>query len=292
MDEQVTAVPVERIGKAPLARIGLVGAAAAALVAVGILAAAASASPGGILASAQSPINPTSISANAAGLGMPEGPGDPGNDQMGQMGPMGGHRGGMGGPGGITITAISGSSISLATEDGWTRTITVGSGTTYQENGTAIGLSDLKVGDQVQFRETRGTNGTYAIETIAIIPPHATGIVSAVSGSSITITGRDGSTITITVTSTTTYEVNRAAGSLADIKTGMVLVASGTKDAGGNLTATRIRAIDPGKFGPGHFGPGQFGPGHRDFPGNGNEGSNGGSTPLNPTAPTTGTSNG
>jgi len=48
MDDTTT--PVERTGPAPIARIGLVGAAAAALVAVGILAAGATATPSGTLA--------------------------------------------------------------------------------------------------------------------------------------------------------------------------------------------------------------------------------------------------
>ncbi len=48
--EEPTTVPVQRTGPAPLLRIGLVGAAAAALVAVGILAAATAASPNGIFA--------------------------------------------------------------------------------------------------------------------------------------------------------------------------------------------------------------------------------------------------
>src|SRR6185369_1574622 len=71
----------------------------------------------------------------------------------------GGGPGGFGGPGfghgmgAITITAISGNSISLATADGWTRTITVDSGTTYAKSGATIALGDLKVGDMVGFRE-------------------------------------------------------------------------------------------------------------------------------------------
>jgi len=291
MDEQVTAIPVERIGKAPLARIGLVGAAAAALVAVGILAAGAGAAPAGTLAAADGAASGL-VNAVQAGAGLPDSPGGPGNGQMDAMGRMGGRRGGMGGPGGmggITITAISGSNVSLATVDGWTRTITVDSGTTFEENGTAVGLTDLKVGDEVRFRENRETTGKFTIDAIAVIPPHVGGTVSALSDTSITITARDGSSITITINAATTYDVNGATGTLAGLKTGMVLMASGTKDADGILTATEVRAIDPGQFGPGHFGPG-----HDGFHG-GDVDPNGGSMPGDPSTPATpsaGTSNG
>jgi hypothetical protein len=55
----------------------------------------------------------------------------------------------------ITVTAISGNSISLKTADGWTRTITVDSGTTYSKSGDTIALGDIKVGDEIAFRQTR-----------------------------------------------------------------------------------------------------------------------------------------
>lgn len=244
--EEPTSVPVQRTGPAPLVRIGLVGAAAAAMVAVGILAAASSASPSGIFAA--DPTASTSPGSGAATV-----PGD--------------HPGGRGGPGGwamdgrgggmhtrdISITSISGNSISLATPDGWTRTITVDSGTTYQKNGATASRSDLKVGDEIQFKETRESNGTYTIDAIVVIPPHTGGMVSAISGSTLTVTLPDGSSATIKVGSTTTYDVAGNSGAtLADIKTGMVVQATGTRNSDGSLSATTVRAFDPATMrGPG-----------------------------------------
>ena len=72
-------------------------------------------------------------------------------------GPMFGFRGGF--PGAdvgfrdITITAIDGSSLSLKTEDGWTRTITVTDTTTITKGGATITLGDLAVGDSIRFRQ-------------------------------------------------------------------------------------------------------------------------------------------
>ena len=57
----------------------------------------------------------------------------------------------------ITISAIDGSNLSLKTDDGWTRTITVGSSTTISKGGQAVRIGDLKVGDQIAFAETRAS---------------------------------------------------------------------------------------------------------------------------------------
>ncbi|TAJ99955.1 MAG: hypothetical protein EPO36_10260 [Chloroflexota bacterium] len=234
--DDTPSVPVERTGPAPIARIGLLGAAAAALVAVGILVFGSSATPAGTLA-AYDTATPNDALVYANG------------------GPGFGGRGGFG-PGGITITAISGSSISLETADGWTRTITVDGDTTYSESGDTIAQADLAVGDQIRFEQTLEDDGTWTIDAIAVIPPHAGGAVTAISGSTITVERRDGTEATITVTSSTTYTVSGDAATLADVEVGMVLFAEGTENSDGSLTATEVHAGDPGEFrgrgGPGH----------------------------------------
>jgi len=236
-----TNVPVERTGPAPLARIGLVGAAAAALVAVGILAAGATAAPSGTLAAADTT---TTLSANALTL-----------DGMGP-----GFRMGHGFGGGITITAISNSSISLKTADGWTRTISVDSGTTYSESGATIALSDLAVGDQIRFQQTLESDGTYSIDSIIVVLPHVGGTVTAISGSTITVEQRDGTSATVTVTGDTTYSVSGTDGkALSDVEVGMMLVAEGTLNSDGSLTATAVRAGSLDAAGPGHHGHGPGG---------------------------------
>lgn len=249
MDDEPISVAVERTGPAPLLRIGLVGAAAAALVAVGILAAAASAAPGGILAA-----DPSASPSALAGATTNR-PGGPGWEFGG--------RGDRMRFGGITISAISGSSISLTTGDGWARTITVDSGTTYQKAGATAALTDLKVGDEVQFKETRETTGTFTIDAISVIPPHTSGTVSAISDSTLTVTLPDRSSATINVGSTTTYDVaGNASAKLSDIRTGMVVMATGTRNSDGSLSATGVRAFDPstmpahGDRGFGHGRPG------------------------------------
>ena len=248
MDDTTTTVPVGRTGPAPIARIGLVGAAAAALVAVGILAAGATATPSGTLAADNAT---TTIAGNVQVF-------ENGGPHFGGPGFGGPGFGGRHGFGGVTITAISGSSISLETADGWERTIVVDSGTTYSESGDTIALSDLAVGDQVHFEQTLEDDGTFSIDAIAVIPPHVGGTVTAISGSTITVEQRDGTSATVKVTGDTTYQVSGDDAALTDVEVGMFLVAEGTENGDGSLTATAVRAADPGSMpGPGghHRGP-------------------------------------
>jgi hypothetical protein len=251
MDEFLTppepvraAVAAERPAQATLARIGILGIAAAALIAVAVLAFGSATAPSSLLAAGT-----TGDTSNqpATVNDLNGGPGGPG----GRGGPGFGH-----GMGGITITAISGNSISLKTDDGWTRTITVDSGTTYAKSGATIALGDLKVGDQVGFRETKETDGSYTIDSIQVVLPHLGGQVTAVNGSSITVTGRDGTTGTIQVSGSTTYTVNGNGASLADVKVGMFLMAEGTLNTDGSLAATNVHAGDQGFGGRGGHGPG------------------------------------
>ena len=80
---------------------------------------------------------------------------------------------GFGGFGSITITAINGSSLSLKTDDGWTRTITVTADTKITKAGQAMSLSDLAVGDHIRFAQKKNDDGTYTVTAIAIRSPRS-----------------------------------------------------------------------------------------------------------------------
>jgi hypothetical protein len=251
-----TAVALPSLSRqALMARIGLLGIAAAALVAAALLIFSTSAAPNNILAAGSN-----GGSTNGGVNLLNGGPGGPGG-----FGVRGGHGFGFGG---ITITAISGNSISLKTDDGWTRTISVDSGTTYSRSGDSIALGDLKVGDQVGFRQTLEDDGTWTIDSVVVILPHVGGEVTKVDGTTITVTQRDGTTATIKVSGQTDYAVNGDdSAALADVKVGMFLVAEGTKNSDGSLTATEVRAADATSFEGGRPGRGfHFGQGPDDGP--------------------------
>ncbi len=189
-------------------------------------------------------------------------------------GPMMGGRGfgffgGDAGPGfgvgrGVTITAINGSDLSLKTDDGWTRTITVTSDTAITRAGKTIAVADLKVGDQISFRQDRQTDGTYTITAVRVVIPTVFGQVTKVDGSTITVQGFGGTTQTIHVDSSTTYQVAGVTNpTLADIKVDAFIVAQGTQRADGSLDAEAVA---------GGLGGGMF---HRDGDGPGWPGASG-----------------
>jgi hypothetical protein len=166
--------------------------------------------------------------------------------------------GGQGVAGGVTISSIDGSSLSLKTADGWTRTITVSSATKITRAGATIGVSGLKVGDQVAFRESKATDGSYTINAISVVLPRVFGQVTATTASTITIKQPGGTTTTIHVSSATTFQVFGASkATIADIKAGMTITAEGTQAADGSFDALsvggfQVRLPRPG----GHKTPG------------------------------------
>jgi preprotein translocase subunit YajC len=142
--------------------------------------------------------------------------------------------------GDIKVTAVSGSNVSLATDDGWTRTITVTGTTTITKGGAAATLSDLAVGDSVRLSQTRNADGTYTIKAIAIVLPQVAGTVTAVGTDTITIALRDGTSQTIRTNGSTAYHLEKADGKRSDVSVGSAIVASGEKAADGSLTASSV----------------------------------------------------
>ncbi len=152
---------------------------------------------------------------------------------------------GNGGPGRgpISISAIAGAQVSLRTDDGWTRTVTVTSTTVITKGGQAIAASDLKVGDVIRLHQVRNADGTFTVDAIVVPTPKAGGEVTAVDTRSITV--RDGhGTRVLVVNGTTLYKLGSAAATKADIKVGSDVEAQGTL-SGETFTATTIQIALP-----------------------------------------------
>lgn len=157
-------------------------------------------------------------------------------------GPAGGGFGGMfGGPsvGGklgagpgigraITIAKIDGSNVSLKTDDGWSRTIAVTDTTEIRIGSQAGKLADLKVGDTVSLREKKNTDGTYTITLIVVRVPTIAGTVTDVTAGGFTVKQRDGSSKTVTVSSSTDFLLGPAKSSKADLSVGARVQVEGT----------------------------------------------------------------
>ncbi len=149
-----------------------------------------------------------------------------------------GMRGGIGNA--ISITAIDGSKLALKTENGWTRTIDA-TGATVSKDGATVALSTLQVGDRIVFRETRNADGTYTVTAIVVIQPAIAGTVASISGSTVTVTQRDGSTSKVVLTGSTTYELAGQAATKDAVVAGVQIVARGTLASDGTLTATSVK---------------------------------------------------
>ncbi len=147
---------------------------------------------------------------------------------------------GNGGPGRgpSSISAIDGASVSLRTDDGWTRTITVTSTTVISKGGQKIAVGDLKVGDVIRFHQVRNADGSYTIDAIAVPTPEAGGEVTAVDATSITVKQR-GATRVLVVNGSTVYKLGDAPATKSDVKVGWEIEAQGTL-SGQTFTATSI----------------------------------------------------
>jgi hypothetical protein len=252
-------------GRSPAIRAGMV-AGAALLVVVGAVAA---------MGASPAPSTGAAPAASAApGATTPSGKPSWGG-LKGAFGLRGGELG-IGGFRDITISAISGSDLSLKTADGWTRTISVTDSTTITKGGATIAVGDLAVGDQVRFGQQKATDGSYSITAIVVVLPTIAGQVSAIDGSTITVTQPGGTTAKIHVSGSTKFQVNGAAGSLSDLKVGAFIVAEGTQGSDGTLDAAAVHSGFGGRHGP--RGPG--------FPGD----HDGESSPNASPAPSSGTS--
>jgi hypothetical protein len=149
----------------------------------------------------------------------------------------GGRFGGLVGLGGVTVTKIDGSSISLKTDDGWTRTITVGSDTKITKGTETATLSDLKVGDTIRFSQQKQSDGSYTITRIAIVVPRVDGTVSATDANGFTVKKFDGTTTSVTVDGSTKYMLGGGSGSKSDVTVGSRIDVQGTPGSGSTFAA-------------------------------------------------------
>ncbi|MFL5680345.1 MAG: DUF5666 domain-containing protein [Chloroflexota bacterium] len=173
---------------------------------------------------------------------------------LGPLAPFGGPDGGVPGIAGpgprrlgdgvgrrdISVTAVVGSNLSLKTEDGWTRTITVTGTTKLTKGGQTIALGDIEVGDTIRFQQTRGSDGSFTITAVEVVVPRVAGEVTAVTADGFTIKARNGTTWTVTVDGSTTYRMGAAAGSKADVTVGATVGVAGTQGSGNSIKALTV----------------------------------------------------
>jgi hypothetical protein len=157
------------------------------------------------------------------------------------------------------ITAISGTTITVAHRDKSTRDIVVTASTTYSFEHKPATLADFAVGDFLGAEGAKGTDGRFVADKIfggtepppppdgRFDPEHTVGgkIVSVdAAAKTITVSRPDGETDVIHTTDTTTFERNRKAATLADFKAGDHAMAHGDRDANDAFVADHVGGGD------------------------------------------------
>jgi hypothetical protein len=186
-----------------------------------------------------------------------------------------GHPGmGFGGVAGGTITQISGSTLTLRTEQG-TETVNTSSATQYTKEQQTISFNDLKVGDVVHVvpdaasakPATPGT-GTVSASRIVVVEPMLFGRVASIDGDTVNLVGRDGRELTVTLTGATKYYNGQQGADRSAVTVGSRIMAMGSQDSMTHLIASTVTVLPADAHGaagpmwrgfpgrPGHFGPG------------------------------------
>lgn len=157
---------------------------------------------------------------------------------------QGGHRH-LRGPGG-EVTALSASSVTIQGPFGNAATFSIDSATVFIKAGVSVSASDVSVGSFVRIIPSAPGSNTAA--KVLIQGPHVAGKVTAIDGSTLTLTNRQGTTFTVIESGATTYTKDDAAASASDLVVGQRVEARGTFAMGSTTTlnATTINIGIPG----------------------------------------------
>ena len=147
---------------------------------------------------------------------------------------------------GGTVTATDADSIDLKRRNGETQVVLVTSATTYTVGKTAGTKADVVVGARVAIEGTV-EGATFTAGAVHVSLEKISGEVTAKSGSTITLTHKNGTTTTVHVDGDTTYRVRGVDGAaaLADIAVGARASARGTLRADGSIDANQVEARKP-----------------------------------------------
>jgi hypothetical protein len=154
-----------------------------------------------------------------------------------------------------TVRSVSASGFVFAPQTGSNVTVRVSSTTVYVDPGvTNPSLVDVKVGASVSVAGTTSSGVLDATRVMIGTPgggrgfgggfggqrPVAFGTVKSVAANSFVVSSR-GTTLTVNVTSSTTYrDPSASSASFADVKPGAIVVVLGTSATTGSVSATSV----------------------------------------------------
>lgn len=140
-----------------------------------------------------------------------------------------------------TISAIDGTTVTLVTTDGWSRTVDT-TGIPITRGGDAVSVGELRVGDRLQVGQRRSDDGTWQVTRLRVALATVRGTVSALTGNGFEVTTQDGETVAVRVSETTTWMLGCRRGLTAPLEVGSQVVAQGLIADDGSLDATVVAA--------------------------------------------------
>jgi len=152
---------------------------------------------------------------------------------------------GRAGRGPLTVTAVSGQTITATRADGTQVTIHTSSSTTYGRAGKTVGASAVTSGVKIAVKGANNSDGSINATHVEIVLPGLGGTVTAVSGSDITVKGRDNASHVIHTSSGTTFERAGKTVDIAAVTTGARISAQGAQNSDGSLDAEVVRIQAP-----------------------------------------------
>jgi hypothetical protein len=112
-------------------------------------------------------------------------------------------------------------------------TIIVDATTVYSRAEQAATLSDVQVGSVLQIEGTHTSATNITASTVEIVLPQRLGVVTAVNGDSLTVTGFDARTYTVAADGNTIVHRAGQVAALSDIAVGSLISAEGTLSSDG-----------------------------------------------------------
>jgi len=161
------------------------------------------------------------------------------------------------------VVKVDGSELVVSEEDGLNVTVNTSSSTSYGEAGQSASSSAVQVGTVVSVTGTLSPDHEQIdATTIEIVLPSVAGRVTAVSGTTITITSFDGTAETLTTDSSTVFRNSSGKTSIASVAKGDLVEASGAPGTGSSFAASTVYIgpeLPSGTGGPRGLGRGGFG---------------------------------
>lgn len=156
-----------------------------------------------------------------------------------------------------TVSAISGTTLTVAGKDGVTYTVDASAATLAGSEGSNFTLADVKVGDKVNVRGTvSGTSVTAtkivdgrirARNFLDAMGAVGSGIVSSINGSIFTVTPvGSSSTTTVATNASTVYRVNGVATTSGALSVGSRVLLVGTTTGDASVSATLVSIFTHG----------------------------------------------